>query len=371
MKWNQPPKKAVNPACASDMTFVKPSHGDVPEVSKSTGRSAFDPRRTEDRVLHKERLQQLVVHLEKTVPNTGLMQFWQPGHSGSQVHIETLWQHVIFSHQHASTVVQEKFFVPEVAQCYDYLRDMTISSDEAAKIEEATRGQGENDLWIVLRNGRITSSRFGEILHRRESTNPRRLVRDFMGYGGPMTILPPQIRWGKENEDKARKCYIDNRHHAGETMIVEDSGLHLMPEKAYLGASSDGKVTCTSVDTCCSGCLEIKCPYSIDKCITVEMTPGEIADKFGEKFFLKRGEDGELHLSRQHRYFAQVQGELAVMNREWCDFVVYSNGEVVVDRILADLEYWGTLEEKLEEFYVRYMVPEILSGRIFLEEYQC
>ena len=75
MKWNQPPKKAVNPACASDMTFVKPSHGDVPEVSKSTGRSAFDPRRTEDRVLHKERLQQLMVRLEKTVPNTGLMQF--------------------------------------------------------------------------------------------------------------------------------------------------------------------------------------------------------------------------------------------------------------------------------------------------------
>jgi len=57
------------------------------------------------------------------------------------------------------------------------------------------------------------------------------------------------------------------------------------------------------------------------------------------------------------------------MNREWCDFVVYSNGEVVVDRILADLEYWDTLEEKLEEFYVRYMVPEILSRKFFLEEY--
>ena len=49
------------------------------------------------------------------------------------------------------------------------------------------------------------------------------------------------------------------------------------------------------------------------------------------------------------------------MNREWCNFVVYSNREVVVDRILADLEYWDTLEEKWEEFYVRYMVPEILS----------
>jgi len=25
---------------------------------------------------------------------------------------------------------------------------------------------------------------------------------------------------------------------------------------------------------------------------------------------------------------------------EWCDFVVYSNGIVVVDRILADTDYW-------------------------------
>jgi len=83
-------------------------------------------------------------------------------------------------------------------------------------------------------------------------------------------------------------------------MIVKDSGLHLMPSKAYLGASSDSKVTCTSMDTCCSGCLEIKCPYSIDKCITVEMTSSEIVNKFGDKFFLIREEDGELHLSQHH-----------------------------------------------------------------------
>jgi len=67
--------------------------------------------------------------------------------------------------------------------------------------------------------------------------------------------------------------------------MVEQSGLHLMPEKVYLGASSDGQVTCTSIDTCCIGCLEIKCPYSIDKCITIEMLPIEIADKYGNNFF--------------------------------------------------------------------------------------
>ena len=31
MTWNQPPKKLVTPACASSMTFVKPSHGYDPE----------------------------------------------------------------------------------------------------------------------------------------------------------------------------------------------------------------------------------------------------------------------------------------------------------------------------------------------------
>jgi len=49
---------------------------------------------------------------------------------------------------------------------------------------------------------------------------------------------------------------------------------------------------------------------------------------------------------------------------------VYSNGEVVIDRISADQEYRGTLEQKLEELYVHYMVPEILSGKIFMEEYK-
>jgi len=51
-----------------------------------------------------------------------------------------------------------------------------------------------------------------------------------------MTILPPQIRL---RENDARKCYIDNWHKAGETMAVEDNGLHLMLDKAYLGASSE------------------------------------------------------------------------------------------------------------------------------------
>lgn len=371
MKWNQPPKKTVVPDRATNMNFVKPSHGDDPdaESSKRLSRSTFDPRCAEHQVLDKESLSTLLSQVQKSVPNTGLQQFWLSNCPDSTINSEMLWHHVIFSHMHASTLMQENFFNPTLAQCYDYLSHMKLLQDEVAMIEEATQGQSDNELWFAIRNGRLTSSKFGEILHRRESTDPRRLVRDIMGYAPPMKRLPPQIRWGLENEDKARRCYIENRRVAGETMIVKQSGLHLMPEKAFLGASSDGLVTCTSVDTCCLGCLEIKCPYSIDKFVTVEMTPTAIADKFGDKFFLKKGEDGGLHLPQEHHYYAQVQGELAVIGREWCDFVVYSNGEVIVDRILADLDYWDTLEQKLEEFYVHNVIPEILSGKIFQEEY--
>lgn len=105
-------------------------------------------------------------------------------------------------------------------------------------------------------------------------------------------------------------------------MLFEPTSLYLLPEKSYLGASADGKLLCTSVDTCCIGCLVIKCPYSIDGTLTISLTPDEISDKYGKKFFMQRGEDGLLHLPEKHPYYAQVQDEMTILNVEWCDFVV-------------------------------------------------
>ena len=218
------------------MNFVKPSHGDDPEAESSNhlSRSTFDPHCAEHQVLNKQSLNKLLSQVQKSVPSTGLQQFWVLNCPSSTINYEMLWRHVIFSHMHASSLVQENFYNPKLAQYYDYLHHMKLRLDEVAMIEEATWGQSENELWFAIRNGRLTISKFGEILHRRQSTHPRRLVWDIMGYGGPMKSLPPQIRWGRENEDEDQRCYIENRHAAEETMIVKRSGLHLMPEKAFL-----------------------------------------------------------------------------------------------------------------------------------------
>ena len=55
-----------------------------------------------------------------------------------------------------------------------------------------------------------------------------------------MKNFSPQIHWGKEHEERACKYYNENRKDAVELMEVLPFGLHLMPEKAYLGASTDG-----------------------------------------------------------------------------------------------------------------------------------
>ena len=185
-----------------------------------------------------------------------------------------------------------------------------------------------------------------------------------MGYGGRMQHVPPQICWGKENEDKACHLDIENWLAVGEIMEVTPSGLQLMVEKPFLGASSDGKVYCRSANTCCIGCTETKCPYSIDECVTIELSPDEIEEKFGYKFFMKRGKDGNLHLPTDHLYYAQIQGEMAIIGVQWCDFVVHSNGRVIVDQIITDADYWNNLSEKLEQLYVTHVIPEILSAKI-------
>jgi len=52
------------------------------------------------------------------------------------------------------------------------------------------------------------------------------------------------------------------------------------------------------------------------------------------------------------------------MNVEWCDFAVFSNGQVVVDRVLAEYDFWLELSETFDRF-----MSSTLSLKYFLELY--
>ena len=76
--------------------------------------------------------------------------------------------------------------------------------------------------------------------------------------------------------DTARKAYISAVSHRHKSFQVRPTGLHLHTDYPYLGASSDGLVSCL----CCGpGLVEIKCPYN-----KRDVDPTAVNDK---TFYLK------------------------------------------------------------------------------------
>ena len=67
-------------------------------------------------------------------------------------------------------------------------------------------------------------------------------------------------------------------------------------------------------------------------------------------------------LKDSHPYYCQVQGQLGIGNKPWCDFVIYTRRGLNVERIHFDQEFWNNrLLPKLIEFYDNCMAPEIVS----------
>ena len=84
------------------------------------------------------------------------------------------------------------------------------------------------------------------------------------------------------------------------------------------------------------GLLEIKCPFTYK-----DLTPSEAS--LNQDFYCEMV-DNKIRLKHSHKYYAQVQGQLALSGLTWCDFVVYTHAGLNIERINFNQTYW---EEKL------------------------
>ena len=65
---------------------------------------------------------------------------------------------------------------------------------------------------------------------------------------------------------------------------------------------------------------------------------------------------------KQHPYYCQIQGQMAIGARPWCDFILYTPRGVSVERVCYDQKFWEQdLLPKLEEFYKTCVAPEMIS----------
>ena len=68
-------------------------------------------------------------------------------------------------------------------------------------------------------------------------------------------------------------------------------------------------------------------------------------------------------LSRAHEYYDQVQGQLAVCEVEYCDFICWTPCGIHYERIVADTQYFfSNVKPSLDTFFISVLLPRLLTG---------
>ena len=232
------------------------------------------------------------------------------------------------------------------------------SNDEIRELERKTREQRNSPKWFAARRFWITASIFGDIIHRRPETAPDNLVKRILQQKRFFSV---QTEWCINKEEEALQSYIDYQNKNGHVgLTVYKIGFLVMENHPHIGASPDGDVYDPSSEGQEYGFLEIKCPYTHrNKSIEEACRSSGFCSEL-------RGNDNKPSLRRMHRYYPQVQGQMAVGERPWCDFVLFTTKDISVEWIKFDSSYWeNDVLHKLSNVYNNCLAPEITQSTKF------
>ena len=180
--------------------------------------------------------------------------------------------------------------------------------------------------WYAARLGKATASRFKDAIAALKSGAPAQAQRDYLTelVVERLTQQPIQrfqnaaMTWGTEQEPAARAAY-----ERATGRIVEETGF-VAHDTLMAGCSPDGLIDW-------DGLIEIKCPWGT--AVHIET--------------LLNGMPAE--------HTAQVQGQMWITGREWCDFVSYdprmpAELQLHVQRIQRDPSFIADLEARITSF---------------------
>ena len=190
-------------------------------------------------------------------------------------------------------------------------------------IESCEQGSIE---WLSLRLGKITASRVKDVLTKGRGTSPSKTAESYMmeliaeiltGNSKPF-FENDAMRWGTETEPQARAMYAVNND------FVDVKEVAFVEHNEQVGISPDGLVGD-------KGLLEIKCPNTTTQ--------------------LKRALSDDYSAD----YKAQIQMQLWVTEREWCDFLSFDprldcDAGYLQQRVFRDEEYIEEMKVKVYAF---------------------
>jgi putative phage-type endonuclease len=181
----------------------------------------------------------------------------------------------------------------------------------------------KTDDWYKARLGKVTASKVSAVLAKRDSATRADYLTDLVLErltGNQQEFYQNEaMQWGTDTEPQARMAY-----EAFKCVLVDEMGFIDHHSIQYFGCSPDGLV---GED----GLVEIKCPNSKTHIST--LMSGKAPTK----------------------YIPQMQTQMAVMNRQWCDFVSFDprlpeDLQLFVIRVNRDDEYIAKLEEEVTAF---------------------
>lgn len=193
-------------------------------------------------------------------------------------------------------------------------------------IESCEQGSAE---WLSMRLGKVTASRVKDVLSKGRGSAPSKTAESYMmeliaealtGESKPF-FENDAMRWGTETEPQARSMYEVNNG------FVSVKEVAFVEHNEFIGISPDGLVGD-------DGLLEIKCPNTTTQ--------------------LKRALSDDYSAD----YKAQIQMQLWVTERQWCDFVSFDPrldcaAGYLQQRVERDEEYIEEMKTKVYAFVER------------------
>jgi putative phage-type endonuclease len=179
--------------------------------------------------------------------------------------------------------------------------------------------------WHLLRLGKVTASRITDVLSKgksgesagRKNYRMELVVQRLTGLPGE-SFTSAAMEHGVLTEPKARFAY-----EAEKQQFVEQVAFVDHPSIEWFGCSPDGLVD--------DGLIEIKCPNSTThiEYLTDQKPPA--------------------------KYIPQMQCQMAVTGRQWCDFVSFDprlpdDLQLFVVRLERDQEYIEAMEAEVQKF---------------------
>lgn len=75
-------------------------------------------------------------------------------------------------------------------------------------------------------------------------------------------------------------------------------------------------------------------------------------------------ENGTYRLKKETKWNYQIQGEMAFSKVTNADLVIYTNKGILIVEVLFDKYLWEEMLVKLNKFYSKHVISEILTQRI-------